>query len=98
MSSSFSFVVIRDSPAFVMVRDVRKAHCTRCYINADVTAGEALTITSLIMNLHVSASERLRRSEVRRGETSEFCECFAEKNARNVARTGALFLAVSKSR
>lgn len=82
-STSFSFVVIRDSPAFVMVRDVWKACCTRCYISVDVRTGEALTITSLIVNLHVSASERHRRSEVR-GE--RILRALAEKNARNAAK------------
>lgn len=114
-SSSSWFVVIRDSSAFVLVCNVRKACCTRCYISADVTTvGEALTITSLIVNLHVSASERLRRSEVRRGRGERILRAFTEKNARRTsqklphsratdlaaasARLRALFFAVSKSR
>lgn len=73
------------------------------------TAGEALTITSLIMNLHVSASERLRRSEVRRGETSEFFASASRKRTRrtsqklprsraaDLAAASALFFSRSRS-
>lgn len=56
---------------FVMVRNVRKARCTRCYISADVTAGEALTITSLIVNLQRERERKAsvdRKSGVSRGE------------------------------
>lgn len=52
-----------------MVRDVMKARCTRCYINVDVTAGEALIIT-LVVNRELAreASERNMIGSRRRKE------------------------------
>lgn len=52
-----------------MVRDVMKARCTRCYINVDVTAGEALIIT-LVVNRELAreASERKMIGSRRRKE------------------------------